>query len=168
MLHLIWAIITVALWGFFLYLLYKAIMVLKQEMGWSAIIVLSMGLFCCNNSKSELEENKWKQKNTSIKLVKGREFTAETQIHKTILATYNLNLTYGIDSVTQNKVPLKASVGLNGAIIGTNTTIKSIDIYPTENIQQYHYRVYVVTKWLLLFAPVVTEMKNFEGDIYLN
>lgn len=169
--YILWAILNVALWLYFLYILYHSILTLKEKLGWGAIVLLFMGLQC-NTYDNETETKKnseglAKNKNNNSVSENVEVLDKKIEIEKNWLLTKNLHVCFLRNYDTKENSIISAYTSIEGYQIGTKSTldIVSIDTNTTGNLS--HYTLQEETKWFLLALNILSNAKVFNGNINL-
>jgi hypothetical protein len=147
MLYILWAILYLGLLIYFLYLLYRAIVVVKREMGiFPAIfLILIIGGQCSHSRKGD---------NTTSMSKNGKSMVIYS--HKIKLSPiHSLIIDCDMDSA--------------GTVINKHTSLTGVmagvEWKPTtEYFNQRHYTIYGIMSWNLLGINIWRQSKTFEGE----
>lgn len=168
--YILWAIINVALWVYFFYILYHSILTIKEKLGWGAVALLFFGLQCnTNNNQTETKTDSWvkDKKNNSIT---GNKAVLDKiiEVEKNWLLTKSLHVSYLRDYDTKENSILSAYTSIDGWQVATRSTLDILSISPNEKGDISFYTLQEETKWYLLGMQIFTNAKPYNGLINLN
>lgn len=172
MLYLIWGLLNIGLLIYFFAICFKAIKLVRRDIGLFAAIVFVIGLlsFCNNDNNSDITKKSNKAKEwtfaTKDSLTLNSSSFLRYELTRNLISKYTLDLVYGKDSNNIN-VPLSANTSTNGFIVGTNWIGQSIFVNKTTDNNKFHYFVTGVVEWHLLGMRVYTQLKTFDGTILI-
>lgn len=172
MLQLIWIIFSIAIYLSFIFLCFKAIGLLKREMGLGAAIVFSIGILAtCNNSRNSDSNSQLKQ---AARFMAEKDPLLELQpfkrivIHKNLMFNIGLSYNYAVNRKTNEVQPLNAVSNIEG-IAGTLKWIPSYVTLQTDTTgTALEYEVWGAIEWRLFNAAIITENKQFNGTISID
>lgn len=151
--------------GTFIYVLYRAVILVRKEVGiWAAIIlVLGIGLKSPNSSRNEIKQFEFK----SDKVIKfEREGYKSLILANDWLNEINLNVSYLVDKTNTHYFPTKANSVVTGFTTSNHIwTPQSVVIKPTNKPNRFVYVVDGSIKWLVFGISIYTETKTYKGFI---
>lgn len=170
MLNLIWGILNAAIFLYFLFILFKAIALVRNNIGLFAAIVLIIGsvTFFRVSLPDQVDKKEWVlnpidslDQNQADKQFMGFE------VENNLVSKNILFLEYVRFKEGKKYIPLKASATTNGFISGVKWLPLSIIINETQQKNQFEYIIDGETKWSLLGINVFSRSKSYKGLISL-
>ncbi|MDP4269498.1 MAG: hypothetical protein Q8909_05170 [Bacteroidota bacterium] len=147
MFYIFWAILNIGLLLYFLYLLYRAIVVVKREMGLLPVIILIIILNGqCSHPRESVKSNSQTSNGNSQSLYS----------HKIKLSPINGLI---VDCATDSAgTVINKSAELTGTVVGVEWETATV------LFNNRHYAATGVLKWNLLGIDIWSQFKTFEGD----
>lgn len=149
----------------FLYVIYRAVILVRKDIGIWAAFILVLGILpsSLNSPKNDTQKFTF---NTDKVIVKGTSGSKYLILEDNWLNDICLNINYGLDEASQKYIPTEANSLLTGI---TNDNYKWIPqivlIKPTENPKRMEYEVYGVIQWKFFFISNYSESKTYKGFI---
>lgn len=174
MLHIIWALITLASFGYFLYVVIIGGKAVREKLGGFALIIFVLGLFSFNahhknNNVDPVTHEIKKWHFTPVDSTDGKtQITSSIAYYKTLMSTYYIDVEYATDKHTGLNVPINAYATMSGTQLGTDWTVQSMDLEPSADHTKLKYTIYVLEEWRLLGITFAGNGKNYTGTIKLN
>ena len=171
--YILWALLNIAFVTLFLVICFHATKLIKQKFGLFFSIVFVLGLLSFStgskpNNKtkdsSQSETKKWvftKQEMTGMREIE----YLPVRLKKTLIAQYDLVLSYGSQKIDSTYIPISASSYTTGLVCGTAWIPTHISVFPIGNNKQFGYHVSGVEEWRLLGKLIFTRGMGFEGTI---
>jgi hypothetical protein len=170
MLELLWGILNIAILIYFIIICFKAIKIVRDNLGGIATLVFVMGLLSFISKPNE-ENNKvktFKIKDESI--IKGDEksirnvFSQEIVLEKELASTILATITF--KEYDQKIRLLNAYADRSGFVSGIDWKASNVDI--TKNTDNsYNYQITGTKDWRILGLGVYTQFKIFKGNFKL-
>lgn len=177
MLYLFWALLNIGLFIYFLIICFRVTRLLRERLGLLAASVFIFGLlsFGSNtasganqlNTRNNFETTSWSP-GAKESIANNSTFPASQLLQKTLITKLTLHLSYGRHTETGKTIVTSGYSGLTGLVSGTTWHPVACAVYPTEDADIFRYQVSGMMKWQLLGLTLVTENKNFSGEIRLN
>lgn len=172
MLSLFWNLFVIAVSITFIILCFKAIGLIKRELGLGAAVVFTIGLLStCSNSNNSVTD---KQPNQTINVKPITDTLMALKPFKQLNLqnnlTFSIDLTYryAVNKITGEVKPAFASSQVHG-FSGAIDWVPENVIFETANSgKALYYLVSGAVKWKLFNADIVTRYKNFEGVINID
>ncbi len=165
---LLFAFLTIGIYVIFAVTFYKAIKLVRQNLGYGYVLALVIGLLTLlmNNNSKELN----KQPNISNQFAKNKEITdlhtTEYKIEKNLFHHIDLNLGIGKIKGTDSLTVVSATAYMNGMHIGTNWTPDAIYISPIYGTDSAKFVISAMVSSRLL---IITndEIAEYSGTVRL-
>lgn len=169
MLYLIWHIFAIAVSVTFIYLCFKAIGLVRREIGMGAAVFFTIGLFAtCNRSNKNVTHNQSNQttrvataNDTLLNFRPGERIT----LQKNLIFDIKLYYTYAVNRNTNEVQPMNSMSYIEGIGGSINWLPASVSLEPDSSGKALHYFVSGDIEWKLLNFVILTESKFFEGVI---
>ena len=170
MLELLWGILNIAILIYFIIICFKAIKIVRDNLGGIATLVFVMGLLSFISKPNE-ENNKvktFKIKDESI--IKGVEksnrnvFSQEIVLEKELASTIRATITF---KEYDQKIRLLNAYAYRSVFVsGIDWKASNVDI--TKNTDNsYNYQITGTKDWRILGLRVYTQFKIFKGKFKL-
>jgi hypothetical protein len=171
MLYLIWGLINIALFLFFIFICFQAIILVKDKLGIFAALLFVFGTlsfvgFSNNDNQShEPYANRIKHWDFTPQdsIVQNTMNYIHIDIEKTLISKYNLGIQYGQEKSSKLNAPITASSATEGLVSGTYWRPISIIVNQTKDNKKFEYTVLGKIEWKLLGATVYSQSKIFKG-----
>lgn len=170
MLELIWGILNFALLIYFIIICFKAVKVIRENLGGIATLVLVLGLLSFKvNSKDENNRIKtFDLQNVSPKMesekFEGNEHLNEKKLEQNLLTDFHMSIKYRENN---NEIKLlTAYVNRTGIEMGTEWKPSTVFLNKVHN-NLYEYHVSGSIDWRILGIRLYTQSKEFDGKIEL-
>lgn len=165
MIQLIWAILNIAIILYFIILCFKAVKLIRDNIGIFAAVVFSFVLlsFITNPKKDKDTESQSlrfdskKQENKEVIKPFLNTYLSKTTIDEDLISTINLTVMYDAKKV------LSANVNKTGFTGGTTWKPSFIDVQKIDNKNKCKYIIYGVNEWRLAGFLLYSQSKNYEG-----
>jgi len=169
MLILLWSLFAIAVSITFIYLCFKAIGLIKHELGLGAAIVFTIGLFSTCSRTNQNATNHQRNPASNVNAI-ADSLMERKQIQKLTLQknlTFNINLTYSyaIHKNTKEVIPLQVFCHANGVTGAVEWVPGEIILEPDISGKKLVYIVPGDFKWKLFNLTLVTQSEIFEGVI---
>lgn len=163
MLFALFFLVNLALMIVFFYVLYRAVILVRKEVGlWAAVIlVLGIGL---KSPKTSTNEAKKFEFNNDIIIKDGREGYKSLILANDWLNDIHLNVSYVFDKTNNRYFPKHA----NSHILGLTTsnyiwTPQLVILNPTNKPNRFAYVVDGSIRWRIWGISTYTEIKTYKG-----
>ncbi|MFT3752053.1 MAG: hypothetical protein QM800_03985 [Paludibacter sp.] len=170
MMYLLWGLLNIGLLIYFVTIYFKAIKLVRREIGFVAAIVLVIGLLSfCSGGNKKADANKAKEWTFASRdsLSPKQNTFLIVELQKNLISKYTLEIVAGKDSNNVN-VPISAYTFTNGFILGTNWKGESIFVDKTRDNNKFTYYVAGIVEWQLLGMTVYTQHKTFNGTLSID
>lgn len=165
MLFSIFILISLSFTLLFLYIIYRASVLLKKEIGVWAVIIFILGILPKSSNSLENSKTEWKYNSDKV-FINGTQGRKYHTLEDNLISKVELMVSYGLDSVSKKYLPTEASIINSGLIVGGSRLIpRQIMIKPTESPRHLEYHVQGMRKWQFFFLLNYTEDKKFTGFI---
>ncbi|MBN9296965.1 MAG: hypothetical protein J0I41_08130 [Filimonas sp.] len=169
---LLWALVNISLFLFFVVICFKAVRLIRINLGKAATIVFVIGMFSFMNQDSNKETTTndgkiWSFASANDSLYKGTINSLSTSIENTMINERTLMLNYTQDKETKRYIPLSASISMSGLISGCEWTPVSVAVHTTSDVHTLTYSVNVVETWRLLNFTLYKQFRDYKGLIYI-
>lgn len=170
MLELIWGILNFAILIYFIIICFKAVKVIRENLGGIAALVLVLGVLSFKvNSKDE--NNKFKTfdlQNVSQKMesekFKGSTYFKDIKLEQNLLTDFHVLIKYGEDN---NEIKLlTAFVNRTGIEMGTEWKPSTVLLNKLHN-NLYEYNISGSIDWKILGIRFYSQFKEFRGKTEL-
>lgn len=171
MLYLIWAVINIAAYVYFIYVLIISGKLVRQKLGVLAACVFVLGLlsFMNGSDKNSRSKNntadtvqKWKQYQ-SDSLDKNMNMTNWIKVDSNWISSYSLFYTHGKIKGSNQRIPLEASSTMSGLSLGTQWKPYDINMEPLAHKEGFKYTVYGTVDWYLMGIRIYSQEKTYTG-----
>ena len=171
MLYLLWALLNAVTFIFFLFICFKAMKLVRQEIGLFAAFVFVFGSvsFMTRHrpDKENLEPNSNQIKTWKFispdSLDRRSNVYIVIDLEKTLISKYNLGIQYVQDNQLKNNIPVTANTSVTGLQGGTTWEPTSIIVNRTDDNKKFEYEVSGTVKWKLLGFTLYSQYKNWKG-----
>jgi hypothetical protein len=165
MLFSIFILISLSFTLLFLYIIYRASVLLKKEIGLWAVIVFILGILPKSSNSLEKSKTEWTYNSDKV-FVNGTQGRKYHTLEDNLISKVELMVSYGLDSASKKYLPTEASIINSGLIVGGSRLIPQyVKINPTESPKHLEYHVQGMRKWQFFFLFNYNEDKKFVGFI---
>ena len=168
MIQLLWGLLNIGLSLFFLVICFKALRLIRDNIGYLASIVFVFGIV----SPMGYENSKLNRKSSwefapKDSIITDQQSSVNISLEKALFLKVGLNIHYGYSKTDHQNTPIDASSILTGFTSGLNWKPTSISVYKTTDNLKFKYSVYGVLEWKLFGTTIYTQTKDFEDIILL-
>lgn len=166
MLFLLFSILNITFLIAFIYIGYRAIILVRKEIGLWAAIVLVIGLLSSSSStsnKNNINSN-FKNLNNQQKVLKGLSKMNSIVLEDNLLNTVNLMISYTVEDGTQKAFYTEANSMLTGFTGSRKWNPDRINIHFIDN-KHYSYNVNGIMEWYFFKSVIYKELKTFKGIV---
>jgi hypothetical protein len=173
MLYLIWGLLNIGIFVYFLSVCFRAIKLVRQEIGLFAAIVFVIGFlsFCSQPKDQEKSANSMSSKigtfTSEDSLNCNPSFSYRLRLESNLISEYDLIIDYQKDSTEEN-VPISAYTKTKGFTAGTEWKEESVIVNKNNDNNKFSYSVLGVVDWNFLGQTVYTQPKTFTGTISID
>ena len=165
MLFSIFILINLCFTLLFLYIIYRAAVLLKKEIGVWAVIIFILGILPKSSNSSENRKTEWTYNSDKV-LVNGTQRREYHTLEDNLISKVELMVSYGLDSVSKKYLPIEANIVNTGLIVGGSRLIPQyIKINPTGSPKLLAYNIQGMRKWQFFLIFNYNENKEFTGFI---
>jgi hypothetical protein len=165
MLFSIFILINLCFTLLFLYIIYRAAVLLKKEIGVWAVIIFILGILPKSSNSAEKSKTEWKYNSDKV-FVNGAQGRKYHTLEDNLVSKVELMVNYELDSVSQKYLPTEANIINSGLIVGGSRLIPQlITIKPTESPKHLEYHIQGMRKWQFFYLFNYSEDKRFAGFI---
>jgi hypothetical protein len=170
MLHLLWALINIAVFIIFISTCFRATRLIREKYGMLLAVIFVIGLLSfAGRDTNDADRDAGKSKIKSWKFPDSDSLQAgyptgsvdvildENLINKTRLTISYTKSPEGVRS------PVEGWIGTLGFMAGTRWRPFSVDVDRTNDDNKFRYRVSSILEWKLLSATIYSQMKSAEG-----
>jgi hypothetical protein len=164
MLYLLWGILNIAIFLFFIITCFRAISLVKQELGLLTAVVFVIGLMSLSgtaNSSKDFRKQVFANRDTTDQHSAG---SLHLDLERTWISKYTLGVYYAAGKESKQVVALEAYSSTDGWSSGTDWEPENISIRPTANGQKMQYEVWGNVRWTLLGLTVYRKAKHYTGE----
>lgn len=149
----------------FLYVLYRAIILVRKEIGIWAAVILVLGVVPkgSNSSKNEIKKFEF----NADKVIANRHLESHHLIlEDNLLNDIHIDINYGFDEKSQQYIPTEATSYVTGITTSNHQwTPQIVIINPTNNPKRFTYEVHGSILWKIFAISTYNESKVFTGFI---
>lgn len=165
MLFSIFILINLCFTLLFLYIIYRAAVLLKKEIGVWAVIIFILGILPKSSNSAENSKTEWTYNSDKV-LVNGTQGRKYHTLEDNLISKVELMVSYGLDSASKKYLPTEASIINSGLIVGGSRLIpRQIMIKPTQSPKHLEYHVQGMRKWQFFYLFNYNEDRKFTGFI---
>lgn len=172
MIQLIWALLNIGLIIFYLIICFKSSILIKQKLGALASIVFVFGFLSFigrpnvdHISNTSGQSLKWEAK-SPYNIENGNNFSKMIDLDKTLVSKYSQDIYFGREVGTLKYIPTNAWTSASGLVSGTRWKPIYINVEPTEP-NTIKYAVTGTIQWHLLGITFYTQIKNWQGEVFI-
>lgn len=164
MLFLLFSILNITFLIAFIYIGYKAIILVRKEIGLWAAIVLVIGLLSSSSSSTNKNNTNSNFKNLSNqqKVLKGLSKMNSIILEDNLLNNVNLMVFYTVEDSTQKAFYNEANSMLTGFTGSRKWNPDRINIHFIDN-KHYSYSINGTMDWYFFKSVIYRELKTFKG-----
>lgn len=171
--YLLWSLLNIGLFIFFIVICFKAIRLVKEEVGLMASIVFVLGLLSfgtnSNDDKNDKEPNSDQIKTWRFispdSIEKNSKSSVILDLEKTLMSKNSLLISYGKDTLQKNFIPMSANSWTTGFVSGTKWRPRSIIVNRTAQHNKFEYFVDGTIEWNLFGSTFYTKAKSYQGFV---
>lgn len=165
MLFSIFILISLSFTLLFLYIIYRAAVLLKKEIGVWAVIIFILGILPKSSNSPENSKTEWTYNSDKV-FVNGTQGRKYHTLEDNFISKAELMVSYGLDSASKKYLPIEANIVNTGLIVGGSRLIpRYITIKPTESPKHLEYHIQGMRKWQFFYLFNYSEDKRFTGFI---
>ncbi len=165
MLFSIFILISLSFTLLFLFIIYRAAVLLKREIGVWAVIILILGILPKSSNSLENSKTEWTYNSDKV-FVKGTKTSKTINVEDNFFSTVELLVSSGLDSASKKYIPLEARVLNQGlSVKGSKFITNDIILRPTGSPKMFKYEIYGMRKWEFFVILKYNESKVFTGFI---
>lgn len=165
MLFSIFILISLSFTLLFLYIIYRAAVLLKKEIGVWAVIIFILGIVPKSSNSLENSKTQWTYNSDKV-FVNGTQGRKYHTLEDNLISKVELMVSYGLDSVSKKYLPIEANIVNTGLIVGGSRLIPQyIKINPTGSPKLLAYNIQGMRKWQFFLIFNYNENKAFTGFI---
>lgn len=165
MLFSIFILISLSFTLLFLYIIYRASVLLKKEIGVWAVIVFILGILPKSSNSSENSKTNWTFNSDKV-FVNGSRSSKTINVEDNFLNKVELLVSYGLDSASKEYLPIEAKIMNQGLLVnGSKFIPHGVIIRQSESPKLLKYEVYGMRKWQFFVIFNYNESKVFTGFI---
>lgn len=165
MLFSIFILISLCFTLLFLYIIYRASVLLKREVGIWAVIIFIIGILPKSSNSSENSKTDWIFNSDKV-FVNGTRSSKIHTIEDNFLSKVDLLVSYGLDSASKEYLPIEAKILNQGlSVKGSKFIPDNVIIRPTGSPKMFKYEIYGMRKWEFFVILKYNESKVFTGFI---
>jgi hypothetical protein len=167
MLPLIWGMLNIVIYGYFIFLTFKAAKFVRERIGALASVIFVVTLFSItiyanNNNVGSTPGRKWQFSPADNSEKSGANFVV-IGLEKTIASSYNLGVSYQITEKTHTNIPINAWSFQTGFVSGSIWKPTSITVNPAPASNKLAYSVDGINEWKLLGITLYAQSKHYAG-----
>ncbi len=165
MLFSIFILISLSFTLLFLYIIYRASVSLKKEIGVWAVIVFILGILPKSSNSLENSKTEWKYNSDKL-FVNGTRSSKTINVEDNFFSAVELFVSYGLDSASKEYLPIEAKIMNQGlSVKGSKFIPDDVIIRPTESPKMFEYEIHGIRKWEFFVILKYNESKVFTGFI---
>ena len=170
MLELVWGILNIAILVYFIIICFKAVKLVKENLGRITTIVFVIGLMSFISKPNTLEnsykrfEIKDDSKITKEESISGHIFDQEIVLEKKLVTTIDATITF--KEYDQEVRLLSGFTQMTGFVSGVDWSTTSINV-SRKSENTYNYKIQGTKDWRILGIKIYTEQKDFNGLMQL-
>ena len=166
MLELVWGILNIAILLYFIIICFKAVKLVKENLGRIATLIFAIGIMSFISKPNEVEnsnkrfEIRGDSKITNEESISGHILNQEIVLEKKLVSTIHATITF--KEYNQEVRLLSGFTQMTGFVSGVDwITINTNVSKKSENT--YNYRIQGTKNWRILGIKIYTEQKDFNG-----
>ena len=172
MFYLIWAIVNIVFFFCFIFFCFKAIGLIKEKYGYTAAVIMALGLlsFIFSFSMKNIKSTNDERNNTAAAInqnVSGKWKNQKIIIDKNLIFNINLNLSYFTSDSTGEILSMNASTQTTGFLTGFKWIPEKVSVVKSANPKEIVYSVSGEIESNLIGILFLHNNKNYEGVIAL-
>ena len=168
MLQLLWGTLNIALFLYFLFVCFKAVKLVRYQLGSLAAIVLVIGLLSFIGRSSEDESDNELQAEIPMEFADASTTRLyNVVIEETLTQDYHLYINFSQEESSSGYVTANVSSFVTGFTSGTSWEPHMFIANTEESKRTIEYTIDGTVDWLLLGVKLYSEPKTYTGTIDL-
>lgn len=165
MLYIIWAILNAIVFCLFFWMMYKALVMVRDKFGRVASLFLIVGLLSFMSAPKEEAKNVLSLQQAPVVQSNLGQVSHGTVLKKYPLFAVHLSVICDVLSNNEELKPTSVLAGQYGFVMAHRWKLNNATVRYNATTQKLNYIVHGVIRWNLLGIPFYTQSQTFEGSI---